>query len=75
MGCVVERASAACERKVEVRRKKVHGSQSWRILSIALHSMKVAKLSFSHRSSHHFMVTRSPNHWWAISWAMTSPAP
>ena len=21
---------------------------------------------------HHCMVTRSPNHWWAISWAITS---
>src|SRR6266702_2158525 len=34
--------------------------------------MKVAKLSVSQRSSHHFMVTRSPNHWWLTSWAMTS---
>ena len=27
--------------------------------------------SFSHRSSHHFMVTRSPNHMCAISCKMT----
>src|SRR5215813_10678998 len=27
--------------------------------------------SFSHRSSHHRMVTRSPNHMWAISCAIT----
>ena len=27
--------------------------------------------SFSHRSSHHFMVTRSPNHMCAISCRMT----
>ena len=33
--------------------------------------MKEAKLSLSQRSSHHFIVTRSPNHWCAISWAMT----
>src|SRR6266550_2419559 len=32
--------------------------------------MKVAKLSFSQRSSHQRMVTRSPNHMWAISWRM-----
>ncbi len=25
----------------------------------------------SQRSSHQAMVTRSPNHWWAISWATT----
>src|SRR5580693_2353823 len=30
-----------------------------------------AKDSFSHRSSHHFMVTRSPNHWCAISCRIT----
>ncbi len=30
--------------------------------------MKSAKDSLSHRSSHHSMVTRSPNHMWAISW-------
>ncbi len=26
--------------------------------------------SFSHRSSHHRIDTRSPNHMWAISWAI-----
>src|SRR5438093_1939136 len=31
-----------------------------------------AKLSFSHRSSHHRMVTRSPNHICAISCRMVS---
>jgi hypothetical protein len=34
--------------------------------------MKVAKASLSQMPFHHFMVTRSPNHMWAISWAMTS---
>lgn len=33
--------------------------------------MKSANDSFSHRSSHHCMVTRSPNHMWAISCRMT----
>src|SRR5256885_16023449 len=32
---------------------------------------QVANDSFSHRSSHQRMVTRSPNHMWAISCAMT----
>src|SRR5947208_3368465 len=35
-------------------------------------AMKLAKLSFSHRSSHHRIVTRSPNHMWAISCRMVS---
>ena len=30
--------------------------------------MNVAKASFSQIPSHHSMVTRSPNHMWAISW-------
>ena len=34
--------------------------------------MNVAKASFSQMPFHHFIVTRSPNHMWAISWAMTS---
>ena len=32
--------------------------------------MYSAKDSLSHRSSHHCMVTRSPNHMWAISWVI-----
>ena len=31
----------------------------------------VAKDSFSHTSSHQAIVTRSPNHWCAVSWAQT----
>ena len=34
--------------------------------------MYVAKLSLSHRSFHHCIVTRLPNHWCAISCDMTS---
>ncbi len=34
--------------------------------------MNVANDSFSHRSSHHRMVTRSPNHMWAISCRIVS---
>src|SRR4051794_39864611 len=34
--------------------------------------MNVAKLSFSHRSSHHRIVTRSPNHMCAIPWRIVS---
>ena len=35
-----------------------------------LSAIQVAKDSFSQTSSHHSIVTRSPNHWWAISWAL-----
>ena len=34
--------------------------------------MNVAKASLSQMPFHHFMVTRSPNHMWASSWAITS---
>ena len=34
--------------------------------------MKVAKASFSQIPFHQSMVTRSPNHMWATSWATTS---
>ncbi len=40
--------------------------------SQALAAIQVANASLSHRSSHHHMVTRLPNQWWAISWAITS---
>src|SRR5438132_2977386 len=43
-------------------------------VAFAMHmtDMKVANDSFSHRSSHQRIVTRSPNHMWAISWRMVS---
>ena len=34
--------------------------------------MNVAKASLSQIPFHHVMVTRSPNHMWAFSWATTS---
>ena len=33
--------------------------------------IQVAKDSLSHRSFHQDMVTVSPVHWWASSWAIT----
>lgn len=38
-------------------------------------SIQLAKPSLSHRSSHHAMVTRLPNHWCAISCAATVNTP
>jgi hypothetical protein len=37
--------------------------------SMALGPAQLAKASFSQMSSHQAVVTRSPNHWWATSWA------
>ncbi len=45
-----------------------HSGWKW---SVALAAIQLAKPSLSHRSSHQAMVTRSPDHRWAISWAMT----
>ncbi len=39
---------------------------------MTLVSIQVAKASLSQMSSHQAAVTRSPNHWWANSWAATS---
>src|SRR5205085_2037941 len=46
--------------------------QSGRNASVAFISMNVAKASLSQMPSHHPIVTRLPNHMWAISWLMTS---
>ncbi len=62
MSNAVERASP----------KSTHRCQSGRKASVHFISMKVAKASLSQMPFHHFMVTRSPNHMWAISWAITS---
>jgi len=45
-------------------RARVCGRHSSTILSL----IQLANASFSHRSFHHTIVTRSPNHWWASSW-------
>ena len=50
----------------------VQRSHSGRKASVHFISMNVANASFSQMPFHHFMVTRSPNHMWAISWWITS---
>ena len=57
---------------VRERPNDVHGGHSGVKASVAIISMNVAKASFSQMPFHHFIVTRSPNHMWASSWAMTS---
>ena len=57
-------------RLVSAVRNWVHISHSGKRWSTALSPIQEAKLSFSHRSLHQAIVTRSPNHMWAISWEM-----
>ena len=52
--------------------KVVHRFHSGFQASTASSSMKVAKASLSQMPFHQVMVTRSPNHMWASSWATTS---
>ena len=71
IGRVASRASVS---KAALRDspKSTQRCQSGRKASVQVISMKVAKASLSQMPFHHFMVTRSPNHMCAISWAMTS---
>ena len=40
--------------------------------AVAMVDAHSANDSFSQRSFHHFIVTRSPNHMWASSWRMVT---
>ncbi len=68
----VEAKASVSNATVRDRPKATHRSHSGRKASVTLSSMNVAKASFSQMPFHHPMVTRSPNHMWASSWAMTS---
>ncbi len=52
--------------------KETQRCQSGRKASTQRSSINVAKASFNQMPFHHFIVTRSPNHMWAISWETTS---
>jgi hypothetical protein len=52
--------------------KASHRFHSGRMAAVAFSSMKLANASLSQAPSHHAIVTRLPNHWWAISCPMTS---
>ena len=64
-----ESVSNAAERSSP---NSVHRSQSGRKAAHAAISMNVAKASFNQIPFHQRIVTRSPNHMWASSWATTS---
>ena len=66
-------ASASVSNATErLRLKSTQRSHSGRKASVTFISMNVAKASLSQMPFHHFIVTRSPNHMWASSWAITS---
>ena len=62
------RPSRLSPRLVSFTRNCVHTAHSGKRWSTALSPTQEAKLSLSHRSFHQAIVTRSPNHMWAISW-------
>src|SRR5690625_3409295 len=52
--------------------KVTHAVSYWVFSACEIAADQVAKDSFSHRSSHHCMVTKSPNHMWASSCRIVS---
>src|SRR6266536_3220053 len=70
-GCVEGRWAAAYPQVLRLIVKALQPSVN-RVVSAATRTPRYsANDSLSHRSSHHRMVTRSPNHMCAISWATT----
>ena len=67
----VECSPSTCSAASRSTPKPTHIFHWGRRSSVQRTSMKVAKASFSQMPSHHSIVTRSPNHMWAISWATT----
>ncbi len=72
IGCEFFNASMVYAPSVWSRRKSPKNFQSGLVLSTVLNAKNVAKLSLSHRSFHHFIVTRSPNHICTSSCVITS---
>ena len=66
-GCVDGVRSAAYPQALRATLKSTHASSNSVASTQVRWAMYSAKDSLSHRSSHHCMVTRSPNHMWAIS--------
>mmetsp|Transcript_94997 Transcript_94997/g.284755 ORF Transcript_94997/g.284755 Transcript_94997/m.284755 type:complete len:258 (+) Transcript_94997:1953-2726(+) len=72
MGCDDRSASSASACPCIVTTKLSHIRQLGKSSAQIECSIHVAKPSLSHRSSHHSIVTRLPNHWCASSWMTTS---
>ena len=67
-----ELASTSCSMaECAASTARADASYSGRICPVIRRAIQVAKASLSQRSSHHGMVTRSPNHWCASSCAVT----
>ncbi len=58
-------AARSCWNVLHMRHSGFQASTTWK-------AIQVAKASFSQRSSHQAIVTRSPYHMWASSWQITS---
>ena len=67
-GCVEGRRSCWIAPDFSEARKVTQASFHRVFFTAARWLMNSAKDSLSHRSSHHFIVTRSPNHMCACSW-------
>ena len=67
IGCVVRSWSWRYAHSLRASANVTHASVYCVACTHAYAPMNSAKDSFSHRSSHHCMVTRSPNHMWDIS--------
>ena len=72
MGCVDGSWSCWYAHAFSTLANVVHAPSYWLTAACEAHADQVAKDSLSHRSSHHCMVTRSPNHMCAISWRIVS---
>ena len=70
-GCVEGARSAAYPHALRAIVESTHASVPNSVAASSVRcDMYSANDSLSHRSSHHCIVTRSPNHMCAISWAM-----
>src|SRR5215217_5492617 len=68
-GCVEGRASALMPQFLRVTDAQTSASENSVLSAVMRLPMYSANASLSQRSSHHFGLTRLPNHWCAISWA------
>ncbi len=66
-GCVEGSWSWRYAQLFSIELNVVHASVHSVASAVAMVDAHSAKDSLSHRSFHHFMVTRSPNHMWASS--------
>ena len=72
MGCVDGSWSCRYAHDFSSELNVVHAPGPWTTSAAQRVETYSAKDSLSHRSFHHSIVTRSPNHMWASSWRMVT---